>query len=252
MKEGMEDGMEIEIVEGKEKELQPVEKSYDAGSIVRLAVENNLDVEKLERLIDMKNREEARIAKLDFDAHFTAMQKEYPTVRKSKEVRNRAGDKVLYTFCPLEEILKVFSPILGKYGFSYRWSEEHISDTIKRVWCIISGYGHEEKGYVDIPIQPGNEFTNAIQQRGVSSTYGKRYSFINATGIIIEGEDNDGQMDDEQVMVYAEYIKRIHTAPTIEELQKRFLAVTRELTGDRRGREMVIMAKDKRKKELTQ
>ncbi|MFA5130468.1 MAG: ERF family protein [Patescibacteria group bacterium] len=160
-------------------------------TLIASAVEKNIDVEKLERLIDMRNKELARQAKLDYDEHFARMQLEYVPVGKGKSAMDRDGKNTLYKYCPLEDILAVYQPIISRHGFSYRWSEETISPTEKRMWCIVAGYGHEERSYVDIPIQPPQGYTNVVQQRGSATTYGKRYSFIDAFGVIIGGEDDD-------------------------------------------------------------
>jgi hypothetical protein len=160
-------------------------------NLIASAVANNLDVDKLERLIDMRNKELARTAKLDYDEHFAAMQKEYVPVGKGREAKDRDGIRVLYKYCPLEDILRVYQPIISKHGFSYRWAEEAMTPTERRIWCIVAGYGHEERSYVDIPIPVATSFTNAVQQRGSATTYGKRYSFVSAFGVIIDGEDDD-------------------------------------------------------------
>lgn len=156
----------------------------------------DLPIEKLEKFLALKAQEEDRDARHQFDLHFAEMQKEYKAAVRDKEVKNRDGTKVLYKFCPLENILNIYAPIISAHGFAFRWSEEPIEGG-KRVWCIVSGYGHTERTSVDIPIQAGNDFTNSIQQRGVSTTYGKRYSFINAFGVIIEGEDEDANIPDD-------------------------------------------------------
>lgn len=171
--------------EQRELAIRPVD------NLIAAAVEKDLDVDKLERLIDMRNKELERQAKLDYDEHFAAMQLDYVPVGKSKAALDRDGRKVLYKYCPLEDILRVYQPIISKHGFSYRWSEETLTPTEKRMWCIVAGYGHEERSYVDIPIQAASAFTNAVQQRGSATTYGKRYSFIDAFGVIIDGEDDD-------------------------------------------------------------
>ena len=160
----------------------------------KIAIQNNdqllgrvLDsgnIEVLERFIALREKEEARQARLAFDLHFSEMQKEFPAVQRTKSAKK--DEKTLYKFCPLEDILTVYAPIISNHGFSFRWTEESMQDnSAKRIYCIVSGWGHEERGYVDIPIQASTSFTNAIQQRGVSTSYGKRYSFINAFGVII-------------------------------------------------------------------
>lgn len=246
--------MDMEIVNekpekavAKKRATVPAESTADA--IVRMAVEQNLDLDKLERLIEMRNREEERVSRMEFTAHFTAMQGEFPMISKNKKVYSKDGKKVLYRYAPLEDILAEYAPILARHGFSYRWEEEAVGEKIKRVWCIITGYGHEERSYVDIPIEAGNSFTNNIQQRGVSTTYGKRYSFINATGVILAGEDDEQELLD-SLSVYEPYTKKIKEAGTIEDLKKVFEEAYRELEGDQHGRSLILVAKDEKKKAL--
>lgn len=165
--------------------------------LLTLALEKGVDTDKLEKLIDLRNKEIARQSKAAYDTHFAEMQRDFVPVGKSREVMSEDGRRVLYSFCPLEDILTAYQPIITRHGFSFRWSEESLDNGMKRIWCIVAGYGHEERSYVDIPIQVGTKFTNTIQQRGVSTSYGKIYSFMNAFGVIIAGEDNDARPTEE-------------------------------------------------------
>jgi hypothetical protein len=158
--------------------------------LIAIALEKGLDTETLEKLIALRNAELARQAKVAFDEEFAKMQRDFVPVGRSRQATNDQGRK-LYSFCPLEDILLANAPIIAAHGFSYKWSEEALPSKEKRIYCIVSGYGHEERAYVDIPVIEGNKVTNAIQQRGSATSYGKRYSFLNAFGIIIAGEEDD-------------------------------------------------------------
>lgn len=160
-------------------------------SLLTKAIEKGFDTQTIKDLIELRNKEIERQAKVDFDIHFAAMQSEFTPVGKSSKATDANG-KTLYAYCPIEVILAMAAPIIAKHGFSYRWTEEALANKEKRINCIISGYGHSETGFVDIPfMEPSTRATNAIQMRGSATTYGKRYSFLNATGIIVGGEDND-------------------------------------------------------------
>ncbi len=201
-----------------------LEKVLEAGNI-----------EVLERFIALREKEEARQARLAFDLHFAEMQKKFPPVQRTKAAKK--DDKTLYKFCPLEDILAVYAPIISEHGFSFRWTEEALPDaTAKRIYCIVSGWGHEERGYVDIPIQASTSFTNSIQQRGVSTSYGKRYSFINAFGVIIEDEDDDA-LSFEDGVEYGDLIKRIRACNTAPDLVEEWKKVWAELGNDSAGKE---------------
>jgi ERF superfamily len=163
----------------------------DDDSLLSLAITKGVDTDQLEKLIALRNAEIARRAKDDFDKEFALMQAEFRPVGKTNRADDRDGN-MLYSYCPIEVILQMAAPIIAKHGFAYSWEEEALPNKEKRIWCVISGYGHERRGYVDIPfMEPSTRATNAVQMRGSATTYGKRYSFLNATGIIVGGEDND-------------------------------------------------------------
>ena len=202
----------------------------ESGTLLEMAINNGLSVEQIGQLIDMKVKEEARQCKKDFDLHFAEMQKDYIPATKGNSVLNKTGDKILYKFCSLENILKVYSPIIANHGFSFRWKEDMVNEKIKKISCIISGYGYEEIGSVEIPIAEGNNFTNPVQQRGVSTSYGKRYSFINSFGVIIEDEDDDAaSLTFNDGVEYAEQIVWLKSCNSREDLLTVFKKIVDEL-----------------------
>ena len=159
--------------------------------LLEKAIDKGYDTQTIKDLIAMRNAELVRQAKVDFDIHFAEMQAEFVPVGKGSKAVD-SGGKTLYSYCPIEVILSMAAPIIARHGFSYRWTEEALPNKEKRINCIFSGYGHAETTFVDIPfMEPSTRATNAIQMRGSATTYGKRYSFLNATGIIVGGEDND-------------------------------------------------------------
>jgi hypothetical protein len=160
-------------------------------ALLSLAIEKGMDTETLEKLIALRNAELERQARTRFAEEFARMQAEFRPVGKSKTANDYNG-KLLYSYCPIEDILAMAAPIMAAHGFSYRWTEEALPNKEKRINCIVSGHGWSETSFVDIPfMDPVSKATNVVQMRGSATTYGKRYSFLNATGIIVGGEDND-------------------------------------------------------------
>lgn len=237
-----------------DNELATVQKSEVVVSANDRLLEKVLDsgnIEVLERFIALREKEETRQAKIAYDLNFAEMQKEYVPVQRSGEVKNKDKTKTLYKFCPLEDILKIYAPIIAAHGFSFRWTEEHVSETVKRIYCIVSGYGHEDRGYVDIPIQAGNDFTNSIQQRGVSTSYGKRYSFINAFGVIIEDEDDDAtSLSFDDGVRYADIVLSIENTNTADELKASWKAAWESLANDQAGKDKMTVIYNKKKAEI--
>lgn len=161
--------------------------------MMKLSQIKDLDLAKIEKFIELKNREDERNAKKEWDTRFAEMQMDYVPVAKTKEVKTKAGAR-MYKYAPLEEILKVYQPILSKHGFSYHFDQEELpSKMVTRIWCIVSGYGYDGKTFVDVPVMASNDYVNATQQIGSSISYAKRYAFVNLMGIIFEEEDDDGR-----------------------------------------------------------
>jgi len=156
--------------------------------LIALALESGADVDKLEKLIELKNREEERDARLRFDEKFTLMQSEFTAAH-----RDRQGYG--YTYAPIETLQKHYNPVITAHGFSYRWREEAIDAGGKRCVMRISGHGHSEENSFDIPPLTNNKQMNDVQAAGAMSTYGRRYTFIAGFGIIIDNEDDDAAPD---------------------------------------------------------
>lgn len=171
----------------------------ESGTLLQTAISRGAGIEELKLLMDLRDREERWKAEREFELRFAEMQKDYVAAIKKKEVRTNAG-QLAYHSCPLPEILLVYTPILTKHGFSYRWDEKPLENGERRTTCYLSGYGHTRSAYVDLPIADQNQMANKIQVRGITREYGRRYSFMDVTGCIVADEqDTDGVMPPQSV-----------------------------------------------------
>lgn len=205
----------------------------------------NDKLDALDKLIAMKNSEEDRANKRDFTLHFSEMQRDFPPVFRDGAVKGKDGSHK-YSYISLDAILKVYSPIIAKHGFGFRWTEEEVKEgKEKRVWCIVFGYGHEERTYLDIPVMGATDFTNAIQQRGSATSYGKRYSFMNLFGVIVADEDNDAATFEDGVKLGMEF-QLIREATTQKDRKDAYMrAIARK---DLTDHEKVLLASEAKKK----
>ena len=234
----------------EEQQETAIAKQYSAGFLLNQGIQKGLDIESMKELIALKNREEDRMARKEFHEHFQEMQKEYPIVKKTKPVFSKGGD-VVYKYAPLEDILELYAPILAKHGFSYNWTEEKTESNLKNITCTISGYGHSEKATVEIPIESGNGFTSNIQQRGSSTSYGKRYSFCDVVGVIIAGEDDEEKLLYEDGVQYSEPIQFIRECQDMDSLKEVWTGVLEQFKGDKNAIRILSIEKDRKKKELS-
>ena len=181
---------EIMIVDEQQAPINHYPVMSTTERLLTAAVDKGLQLEALEKLIELKNKEEARQAKAEFALHFAIMQGELKPVKKTHEAKK--DGRTMYTYATIEDILRENGPIIASHGFSYKWREEE-SEAGRRFICVVSGYGHTEETSFDTPKISGTSMMNPIQVMASMSTYGRRYSLLLAFGILVEDEDDDGQ-----------------------------------------------------------
>lgn len=208
---------ELQKVEGKQIDVSGGVSLTDIMTLAR-----DVDMDKLEKIIELKNREEDRIKKQAFDEAFVLMKKELPQIVSTKKAKDRNGDE-MYRYAPLSEIQKACDPILEKHGFTYHWTEEmRDEEKRKRVYFHLSHIaGHTQTNYFDVGILQTNNRTNIVQVAAQMSTYGQRHSMRAGLGVVIVGEDNDAQTDGTEELddIVMDYRENILNSTTIVELK---------------------------------
>ena len=250
--------MEMEVV-NEDKELdvsrpKDLAVQTETGMLLQMATaDSNFDVEKFKLLLELKNQEEARQCKKDFDSHFTEMQKEFTPI-----LRTQKGDKGKYA--PVDELVKKYGPIIARHGFSYAWDEIQQDDKSLEIIFTVSGYGHEKKNSKILPeyvpdkgSQSGKAIMNVLQAEGVRSTYGCRYTFKAGLGITETNEDTDGDiLNFSDGVEYSEQITWLKSCQDREELLKVFKQIVDDLkkNNDTIGRGVLTKVYTDMKEEL--
>lgn len=169
------------------KELQPM-------TLIEQAIANKVDITMLEKLMSLQERWEKNQAKKSFDNAMANFQKDCPIIEKIKEVKDKFGKK-RYSYAPLEAIVNQVKTILADNGLSYSFSENK-DEKFTEIICIITHIdGHSQSTSFKIPIGH-EEYMTDVQKYGARMTFGKRYAFCNAFGIMTGDEDTDGQDTD--------------------------------------------------------
>ena len=177
----------LDPVEPATTAMQPA-KAVDAaiGMFERLATDPNVDVDKLERLIQMQERILTHQARAAFNTAFAVMQGEIPTV----EERGKT-DKGRYA--RLEDIIEIVRPILRNHGFtlSHR-TEWPDAKTVRVIGILRHREGHEVTSeFLSCADTSGSK--NAIQALGSAVSYGRRYTTKDLLNIVTTDEDDDGK-----------------------------------------------------------
>lgn len=186
-----------------EKVSQPREavKSFDPEALIAKAIENNVPVETMERLLVMRRELKAEWAKEQFDLAMAEFQAECPVIEKGKKVdftSKRTGTRTTYNYAPLDEIVRQVGPVIAKNGLSYTIETENTPTMIASIVKVKHISGHSESTRFEVPIDK-ESYMNAQQQYGAASTFGKRYAFCNAFGILTGDEDTDAKDIEETI-----------------------------------------------------
>ncbi|PFH29094.1 ERF family protein [Burkholderia sp. JKS000303] len=163
------------------------------GDLLRIAVENNADLDRLEKLMQLQERWEANEARKAFVTAMAAFKREPVEIYKRKQVgyTTRDGDFVGYKHAELSDVTAAIAPAMAKHGLSFDWDIHQGNGTIT-VDCVVTHVmGHSKM--VTMSGAPDNSGKkNAIQQAASTITYLQRYTLLAATGMSTKDEDDDG------------------------------------------------------------
>ncbi len=139
--------------------------------IQRVALDPNVDVEKMERLMALQERILDRNAKAAFDDALAKMQPMLPVIQERGAVTNRDG-VVQSTYATWKDVNAAIKPVLKKHRFSLRF-RTGVEGTMLLVTGILSHAGHSEETTLAMPADTsGNK--NAVQAVMSTTSYGKR------------------------------------------------------------------------------
>ncbi|MBS0219174.1 MAG: ERF family protein [Proteobacteria bacterium] len=144
--------------------------------IARVASDPTADIEKLERLLAMKERMDARQAQIEYDNAMSDAQEAMKPIRANLESQQTRSEYADYS-----ALDKAVRPIYAKHGFSLSFSTaEGAPDNCVRIVCTVGHRsGHRERPHLDMPADGkgarGNDVMTKTHATGAAITYGKRY-----------------------------------------------------------------------------
>jgi hypothetical protein len=177
----------IARVEQKQELVPATENNAMVSMFERMASDPNVDVDKLERLMQMRERAVERQAKADFDAAMADMQPELPTI--GERGKAMVDSKVRYTYAQWEDINTAIKPVLQKHGFALTFRTD-FKNGITVTGVLSHRNGHREETSIMLPADASGG-KNAVQAVASSVSYGKRYTGGALLNLTSHGEDDD-------------------------------------------------------------
>jgi hypothetical protein len=194
-----------EIIQNEKSNLSPA---------FSLAMNSDMDLEKLERLLEIQRQWEKDQAIKSFNVAFAKFQSEMPTLIKDAHVSFKTSKGVTdYRHATLGGVLDQLREPLSKNGLSIQWEIREIDGGMLSVTAILRHIdGHCTTTTMTSPSdQTGGK--NAIQAKGSTITYLSRYTLFAIIGA--GAEDDDGLNSEIPITVerideeHADKIKKI-------------------------------------------
>lgn len=171
--------------------------------IERAARDPNVDLDKMERLMAMRERELTRSAEQAFNEAMKAAQAEMRTI--GVDANNSQTRSKYATYAKLDSILR---PIYTKHGFSVSFDED---DSPKAEHIRVLAYVAHEAGFTrtyrkDMPADgkgaKGGDVMTKTHATGAAASYGMRYLLKGIFNVAVGEEDTDGNQpppDDDMI-----------------------------------------------------
>ena len=171
----------------------------EAGTIMqviaRIASDPTIDIERMERLMEMHERARDRQAKTAYAAALAELQPKLPVVsRRGKIVvpakDGKTGHETPYALW--EDVNEAIRPHLADHGFALSFRVKKDGDRVEVTGILSHCEGHSEETMLSLPMDSTGSKNN-VQAIGSSVSYGKRYTAFALLNITSRGEDDDGK-----------------------------------------------------------
>ncbi len=229
------------------------------AELLRVAVLQNADPERLRQLMDLQERWQGNEAKKAYVVAMNAFKANPPLIIKNEiakfETKDKQGNTVIveWEYSTLDHIHDAVLAELSRHGISHRWVTEQPTKDSVRVTCILTHkLGHSEQTTLEGPVDHSGS-KNAIQAIGSSAKYLERYTLMAATGLADKSPDTDALSASPNVgngeAQTRDFLRLIQKAPNGDQLRDAFAAAYQSTT-DAQTRTAYIAAKDARMKGL--
>lgn len=181
---------EIIMPEQRRQAVVPISNDSNIMAVIsRAAADPSCDIDKLERLMAMHERMQARDAEAEFNGAMAAMQSDIPSIAERGAIVVNGQKRSDYA--TFEDINDVIKPIMQQHGFAITFKVENIAQGLSVTGILMHRAGHRESTTMLLPLDTSGS-KNAVQAVGSSTSYGKRYVMSALLNLTTRGEDDDG------------------------------------------------------------
>jgi len=170
---------------------QTDERQQFLALVERLSANKDVDVSKINAILDMQERVMNKQAEISFNQALSRLSGKLAEVRIVRTHGVSYKDVEAFKFAPYEVIDQAIRPLYTSEGFSLSFN----SETREGGGAIITGTlshidGHSRKASLPLALDISGGKNN-IQAMGSTISYGKRYTMGMLLNIVTVGEDDD-------------------------------------------------------------
>jgi len=225
--------------------------------IERVALDPRADVEKLERMMAMYERLEAKAAELAYNAAKGRILKKLagikivknrPVLHEVEKGKPQKGTYEAFKYAPLEEIDKHLRPLLADedMDLSYSGEPQESGGILIRGRLKHLPSGHYEDSFMPAPLDTSGGKSD-VQAVGSTNSFLRRYVACNIFNIVVVGDDDNGTggtIDEAQTKTILGLLKKAKGGPKFLKYMK---AQSIEEAGSLEAAVATIAARDYRK-----
>jgi len=190
------------MAEPRQQALIPVSDQHPARfedgpteitRLLQMALDKNVPVEALEKLVALHERVSDRMAAQEFAGALAGFQRECPPISRTStaNIATAGGAKFSYKYAELDEIARTIGPMLHARGFSYSWDSTVDKGMLTCVCTLRHVNGHSIHASFACPTDSKAGMSEA-QKFAAALTFAKRMALISVTGITTADPDTDG------------------------------------------------------------
>jgi hypothetical protein len=164
-----------------------------AAVLMQMLANPDIPADKMEVVMRMRREVLGDQAREAFMEHFAALSAEMPQVERDGTVELVKDGKVMgrYSFTTIENMDVILRPLLAKHGFAISFASVDNKDSVT-ITGTLSGWGWERTSTYTMPPDAGPG-RNALQARGSSRRYAKRYIVDDLCNVVRKGKDDDAR-----------------------------------------------------------
>ena len=165
----------------------------EANDLIAMAIKQDFDVGRLEKLLEMQEKHERRQAEKEFYKAMAAFKENPPKILKDTlaTIPTKSGGAMKYRYARLGAVCAALTESLAQHGLSASWQTVQDSGLITVTCTLEHRGGHTRSTSLTGPMSENG--ISVVQKLASTVTFLQRYTLLAIAGIAtLDQDDDDG------------------------------------------------------------